>query len=308
MDNVDICKICGGKITGDSHFWREHRMKAVAYYQKFFPRYDLYDKSLIHFKNKDFYLTSDFNSKFNLRMWLETVSTEEAKQYFLDYLKKRKERKNLTYAPTQVELRSLPVPGMKYLNDLFGNYYQVCESLGYKIKHTKFAFEKPLKNISKYKIIIDTREQLPLKFRLKVKHEALAFGDYCLSDTSITCFCFIERKSLSDFYGTLSTGITRFKKELEKASSAGANLIVLIESPFDSVYVFPKMRQVYGKIGTSPEFIFHNMRDLIQTFPNVQFLFVNDRIEASRVIEKIFASNCEYKNVDLQYLYDLKKL
>jgi hypothetical protein len=58
----------------------------------------------------------------------------------------------------------------------------------------------------------------------------------------------------------------------------------------------------------NPEFIFHNVRDIIQKYPNVQFLFVNGRKKAAEIVEKIFESQCSYKDVDLQLLYDMGAL
>ena len=306
MANV-ICLECKTSFKNDAGLHRHmrvHKLSLAAYYQKHFPRHDKYDKMLIRFKNKEYYFSTDFNSKANLKLWLDKVTKEEAQAYIRDYLLRRKEKKKLVYAPTQVELRSLPIPGMKYLNELFGSYYQLCDTLGFKLKHVKFNFYSQPKDISRCKVIIDTREQLPLKFKLKSKSEALKFGDYKLDNENFTCSCYIERKTLSDFYGTMTSGFDRFKREIFRAHEAGAYLIVLIESPFDSVYTFPHQKQVYGKVTISPEVVFHSMRELLQEFHSLQFLFVKDRAEAVRIIEKIFASNCEYKEVDLQYAYD----
>ena len=62
------------------------------------------------------------------------------------------------------------------------------------------------------------------------------------------------------------------------------------------------------KIKASPEFIFHNVRELMQTYENLHFLFVKGRVEAVRVIEKLFLKGKDYHKVDLQLAYDLRKL
>jgi hypothetical protein len=283
---------------------RSHKLTLAAYYQKHWPRHDKFDGMMIRFKNKDYYFNTDFNSKLNLKKWLDKVTKDEARDYLRNYLAIRKERKKLIYAPTQVELRSLPVPGMKYFNELFGSYYQLCDTLGFKLKHSKFNFYLPPRDIRRQKVIVDSREQKPLEFTLKTKVEGLKFGDYILENDNLTCNCCIERKSLADFYGTMTSGHDRFKREVFRAQEAGAYLIVVVESPFETVQAYINQPQVSGKIHISPEYVFHGMRDILQEFPNVQFLFVRDRKESVRVIEKIFASNCEYKDVDLQYAYD----
>ena len=66
--------------------------------------------------------------------------------------------------------------------------------------------------------------------------------------------------------------------------------------------------KVFKKVKATPEFIFHRVRRISQKYPNVQFLFVDGRKEASRVIDRIFTSGCIHKKIDLQLAYDLKKL
>ena len=68
------------------------------------------------------------------------------------------------------------------------------------------------------------------------------------------------------------------------------------------------MPHISKKIKATPEFIFHRVRNICQKYPHVQFLFVNGRKEASRVIERIFTSNCVHKKTDLQLAYDKRKL
>lgn len=71
---------------------------------------------------------------------------------------------------------------------------------------------------------------------------------------------------------------------------------------------FQYLPHISKKIKATPEFIFHNVRSLIQDYNNLQFLFVDGREEIKRTIEAILASKCFYKKVDLQLAYDLKIL
>src|SRR5438046_3847268 len=133
------CLECGNDFDNDAglhRHLRSHKLIMAAYYQKHYPRYDLYDKTYIRFKSKDYYFNTDFNSKANLKAWLQGVPQTQARDYLRTYLVNRKEKKNLTFAPCQVELRSLLIPGMRYFNELFGSYYQLCASIGYKLKFT----------------------------------------------------------------------------------------------------------------------------------------------------------------------------
>ncbi len=113
---------------------------------------------------------------------------------------------------------------------------------------------------------------------------------------------------LSDFIGTMSGGYERFIKEIERAQDADAYLVVLVEDSLTHAMSFPYLPHISKKIKATPEFIFHRVRNLIQKYPHIQFLFVNGRVKASRVIERIFTCGCAYKKVDLQYAYDLKIL
>lgn len=311
---ANVCKVCDKLCADDGALHRHlkvHKMSQAQYYQKFYPRYDKFDDSIIRFKNRDFYLTADFNSRSNLRQWLESVKETEAKSYLRSFLQARKERKGLRFAPTQVELRSLPTAGMLYMEQLYGEggYYGLCKELGLELKFNKVGWSKqPLRFHQKHHILCDTREQQPLSFPTLIRnYEALRFGDYRLNDDAFTHNCCIERKSLSDFYTTVSSGFNRFSKELDRAQEAGFYLVVLVESPFESVYTFSTNFLQHMNVYISPEYVFHNMRELSQKYPLVQFLFVKNREEAGRATERIFQSDGEYKEVDLQYLYDSGK-
>jgi hypothetical protein len=71
---------------------------------------------------------------------------------------------------------------------------------------------------------------------------------------------------------------------------------------------FQYLDYVSKKIKVTPEFVFFNVRELIQKYSNVQFLFVDGRADCVKIMKKIFFSNGEYKKYDLQLMYDLKLL
>ena len=131
------CCICNKEFDSDRQLHahiKAHKIRVVEYYQTHYPRYDMYDKKIIKFKNKEQYLSSDFNSRVTLKKWLKESSKEEAQDYCEGLLLRRKAKKNLKYAPTQVELRSILSPPIHYYNELFGDYYKHCETLGFKSK------------------------------------------------------------------------------------------------------------------------------------------------------------------------------
>ena len=136
------CEVCGKEFENDRQLHghlKAHGLRMVEYYQKYFPRYDKHDGKIIKFKNKQQYLTTEFNTRTNLRMWLKSIDEEEAKEYCKNVLIKRKEKRELIYAPSQVELRTVISPPMQYYNELFGDYYRLCTNLGFKNKYNKFT-------------------------------------------------------------------------------------------------------------------------------------------------------------------------
>ncbi len=64
-------------------------------------------------------------------------------------------------------------------------------------------------------VVVDTREQTPYLFpRCRISIRKLDAGDYSLEGYEDVLS--IERKSASDFYGSITQGRDRFKRELER--------------------------------------------------------------------------------------------
>jgi len=309
------CKVCGQEFETErklhSHL-KKHDLRVAAYYQQYYPRYDLHDGKIIKFKSKDYYFNTDFNTRTNQLKWLNGLSDSDAEEYLKKLLLERKEKKELIYSPCQVELRSTSIPSVISYEKKIGDYYSFCKSLGFKNKYQNIkniATASKFKKSKDLKVYVDSREQLPLKFNLPTETRGLKFGDYALSDKSLTCNCYIERKSLADFISTISVqNYDRFCREIERASENDANLIIVVEESLTNALSFPFLPHISKKIRVTPEFIFHQVRDMIQKYDHIQFLFVKGRKESVRVIEKIFFSDCIYKKIDLQLAYDKKIL
>jgi len=314
-ENEAVCKDCGKVFQTERQLHahiKVHKLRVVEYYQKHFPRHDLHDKKIIKYKTKEQYFSTDFNSRTNLRLWLKGEDSDKSINYCKNLLLKRKEKKGLIYTPTQVELRTILSPPIQYLHEVFGNYYSYCEDIGFENKYqfpTKIVegkeYGKP-----QYSIHVDTREQLPLKWDdYRTQSMTLPVGDYTFSEPRLTCNCYVERKSLADFISTLSVrNFDRFEKEIIRAKEMEANLIILVEDTLSNATKFKYLPYISKKIKVTPEYIFHNVRYLIQKYPHIQFLFAKGRKESKRVIEKIFFSGCSYTKIDLQLAYDLKIL
>jgi len=307
-----ICKVDGKEFPSEKALHmslKGYGLNKVKYYQKYFERRDLLTGELINFKTKEQYLNSDFNDKNNMKKWLKQQSIEKAQEYCKQLLFKRKNDKNLIYSPSQVELRTIMAPSVVFYNKIFDDYYDVCSSLGLENRfiHPNNITDQFKNQLNKKSIIyVDTREQSWLKFDTKFEIKTLPVGDYsCGNDAK----CFIERKSLSDFISTLSVKhFDRFKNEIDRAKKSGAYLIVIVEEKLSNALSFQYLPHISKKIKATPEYIFHNTRELLQNYDNLQFLFVDGRGEMIRVIESIFTSKSFYKQIDLQLAYDLKLL
>lgn len=76
------------------------------------------------------------------------------------------------------------------------------------------------------KIIIDTREQCPWHFGdlAEVSRGTLPTGDYALAGDSGFA---VERKSLSDYVQTITSGWQRFRRELDRMKSYPVRVVIV---------------------------------------------------------------------------------
>lgn len=79
-------------------------------------------------------------------------------------------------------------------------------------------------------ILVDTREQNPWKFtgrRVRLRPMALKVGDYAVQGRQ--AMLVLERKSVEDLFTTMTKGLARFARELERARQAGTRVAVIVE-------------------------------------------------------------------------------
>jgi ERCC4-type nuclease len=99
--------------------------------------------------------------------------------------------------------------------------------------------------IAPLRIVIDTREQAPWAWDPSdavTEVRALSAGDYALESdcervkgrATLAVRFSIERKSLEDFLGTISTGWDRFQRELTRMEAFPAR-VVIVEGDFADV-------------------------------------------------------------------------
>jgi hypothetical protein len=300
-----ICKICSNTASDHteliSHV-KSHRISPKAYFNQYFPKADLLTGDKVDFKSFEQFSISDFVDKRNLKLWLKQIPREEACVYLRNKLQAYCKLKGLTYAPSQSEIKTITcLPSI----DIFELYCEesfnsICEAIGlktkfdYKTKYTQADFS----NYSQQDIVIDTREQTPLKFKgLNVISSKLECGDYA---KSVSAKLMVERKSLNDFYSTLSGGLERFKKEIARAKSLGTYVVVLTECKLNTV-LYAKRR--FG--ACSGDFVMHHMRQICREFDNVQFVFCDGRAEASQQTLYILEMGDKAQKTDLQHLFDM---
>ena len=129
------------------------------------------------------------------------------------------------------------------------------------------------------KIIVDTREQKPLPFKVagiitEIKREALSVGDYMVEfEDGYRPKTTIERKSKADLYGTLSKGYTRFKKELQRADNQEVHIIILVESSL------AKVAEGFVRSKRHPESLVQQIFTMEVNYGR-RFVFVPSRVSA----------------------------
>ena len=303
-----ICKLCSKEFDSarglHSHLAKTHAIGQEAYYHQFYPRYDKYSGDLIVYKDKEHYFDCDFNSRENFAAWLaENYSSPDVKSYCFKKLKERFDRKNLSYLPGQVELKSVTIPTVSGFEKICGGIEPFLSELStWKIPY-RFDYQQvPQIDRSKnIEIYVDTREQLPLDFNCKTVKMKLSAGDYACAAPYYSDV-FIERKSLSDLAGTLGGGRERFEREIERAKELGFYLVVVVETIFSEILHY-STPQRFGKRVTGAH-LAHEIREIMTKHSNVQFVCAGSRKRAPVLIENIFRLKDDAKRFDLEYLKD----
>lgn len=128
-------------------------------------------------------------------------------------------------------------------------------------------------------IIIDTRESMPWAFPehlAKSVRGTLRAGDYALMND---CGFAIERKSASDFAGTISTGWERFQREIERMADYPAKVII-VEASFSDI-----ISHNYDHPSVPPSFVCKRIAELVMQ--GVCVLFADNPVSAAGLCYKI---------------------
>jgi hypothetical protein len=298
------CKVCGEEFNYfaelQKHLRDYHKLSVKTYFETYWKRIDRFDGKKIEYKSFDQYITCDFIDKKNYKNWLKTLSKEECADYFKNKLEQYCDLKSIDTVPSQVECQSinclLPVSTIETFSGM--SFNDLCKKTGLKSRFDyKIPVEIPWTPIAQ--IIVDSREQKPFDFEeYTVIESKLEYGDYSLHPEKALA---VERKSLSDLYGTLSGGRERFEREVLKAKQVQGYIVVVVESTLNNMMY---QKQKFGK--ASGEFIAHNMRQLLRKYDNLQFVFCDGREEALNRTLSILGMDTQVFSIDLQYYFDTK--
>jgi len=142
-------------------------------------------------------------------------------------------------------------------------------------------------NTPRSRLIVDSREQLPLQFRPGIFDEIVVKGmpwaDYWLEVDGIEFPIMFERKGLGDLFGTMTNGYERFKVSMEKAAAMDSHMILLIEGSMEDVWKGYQYSQFDGESMLKKLAMLRVRHDL-------EYHFFNTRREMARFIEEIFSA------------------
>ena len=305
MVSENTCKECGDgfKSEGALHkHLKAHDMTMGEYYTTHHPRKNKLTQELLPFKNKFDYFNTDFSTRAQMIKWCNKADKPAVQEYIIKQLENRIKRKQLKYAPNHLEIELNKLPPIKIYQKAFGSYFAACEMLNIRPLFSQTmlkAFPEEEEYLEDIEIFIDTREQKPLSFK-KSSPLKLDFGDYTMGGDNYT-YTYVDRKSESDFKGTLGGGKGRFERELKRARQFNAYLYIVVESSVSNI----KKNNNFGSYKSNLPYLWHNMRELTHQFKgNCQFIFTGGRINSTRLIPKLLYHGKKLWNVDLQYYID----
>lgn len=300
------CKVCGEAFKNDKglhmHISKIHKITLAEYYVNFYNRKDLHSGELLSFKNKNDYFNNDFINYDNFLKWTEYANSNDVKLYLLKRLKDRIDEKKLKFAPGHIELLLNKLPNIDLYKNFFGSYSSACSELKIEPlfdKNIMAGFFNKDDFFNELKILVDTREQQPLKFPRSMFMK-LDFGDYAIGKPHYD-YTYIDRKSESDFKGTFSTGIKRFRRELDRAKEFSSYVYIVTEASIDQIIE----NNNYGPHKSNLSYIWHNVRSVMHDYAgSCQFIFSGSREKSQFFMPRLLFHGRKLWKTDMQYFID----
>lgn len=304
-EDTFTCQECGQTFGSErslhAHL-KKHNLTVAEYYTKFYPRNNMLTGKPMPFKNKKEYFSKDFSSRSQMAKWIDSADKKEAARYIYDKLKKRIQEKDMEKAPCHIDLELSDMPPLDCYRSIFGSYGKVCDKIGVDPTHTKPIIEGFFDEDKVYdemKILIDTREQKPLSFKTSESLK-LDFGDYTVGGDYYT-YTYVDRKSEPDFKSTLSVGLDRFKRELDRVREFNSFMYVLVEGSIEGI----KKNNVFAPHKSNLPYIWHNTKTLAREYSDVcQFLFSGGRRASEYLVPRLLRFGKNLWTCDLQYYLD----
>lgn len=286
---------------------KQHDLNLASYYTKYFPRLNKLTGDPLPFKRYEEYFERDFSNKQQLLKWCKENSSTDVKEYAISLLEKRHLKKEREYGPFHLETKNSFLPSLSIYRKLWGSYNAACEEIGCEPLYNKnlprnfFTFSLP----EDLTIAIDTREQKPLNFE-GCTNEILKLdiGDYTVLGDHYN-YTFVDRKSGNDLQGTLGkNNIERFRREVARAQEMGAYLFVVVESSVEKII---KENKIFNR-RSNIDYTLRQIKDICHDYPRAcQFIFVENRENASYVIPRLLLSGKNIWQTDMQYFWDTRE-
>lgn len=299
------CKECEAEFESEkalhAHI-KAHKMYVADYYVKHYPRFNKLNGNPLPFKNKEEYFQNDFTTRAQLIKWCETADQGEVKDYIVKVAKDRIKNKKYKFMPCHLELENRQLPGIDLYKKHFGTLSQACEAIGAKPIFYK-GLTPEFYNDFNEEIIIDTREQKPLKFP-KSKIMKLDFGDYTLAGDKFSN-TYVDRKSATDFLGTFGAGYERFRREMERCKDINGYMYIVVEKSLENVKKELYFQAKRGRRAPRLDWIVSNLIKIQHEFAdNCQFVFTDSRAQSETLIPKLLVLGKKLWKTDLQYYID----
>lgn len=296
------CKECGESFDSErslhAHF-KKHNMVVGEYYTKHFPRFDRFSQMPLHFKTKEQYFNSEFNSSQNMIKWCDSAPKHEVKDYIIKEVKKELENKDLKRLPSSLYFKTSKLPDVDIIREVFGSFGTFAREVGVEPMYGGVLSSGFWGEVGDVEVVIDSREKDPLPFK-KSKTKKLDFGDYTLLPSEYT-YTHVERKSFEDFASSITNNYKRFLRELERCKSVDCFLFIVVETDITNISLFNN--NSYKRFNM--EYVFHKMRKIeSKYFEHCQFIFSGSREYSLELIPKILLFGKKLWNVDVQYFWE----
>ena len=300
------CKQCGLPFQTErslhAHI-KTHGLYLPDYYCKFYPRKCLYSGQSLQFKDKESYFHSEFANRENMFRWLKRANLEDKRRVILSMLKSRIERKKYLLAPPQVELLACDLPPIQEYKSVFGSYGLAAKQCGVKPMFSSLPPKDwKVLDFSAKKILVDSREQLPLSFPKSEKLK-LDIGDYGVTGEDFD-YTFVDRKSFQDLCGTITNdNYERFRREIIRCKEQNCFLWVVVDANIRDAEKI-NLSSVHK---ANLKFIFHQMNTLQHEFGgNLQFVWSGGREQSQDLIPRLLCLGKKLWTVDVQYFWEEK--